>query len=106
MSFYQWENDDLILYLRIQPKASKDEWLEIIHNEAQTDQLKIRITAPPVGGKANKHLTTFLSKAFGIAKSQISLLSGETGRNKKYLIKQPKQIPDQLAELIQQKTPS
>ena len=104
MSFFQWQDNDLILYLRIQPKASKDELLEIIsneiQNETQTDQLKIRITAPPVDGKANKHLIVFLSKLFGIANSQISLLSGETGRNKKLLIKDPKQLPGKIMDIM------
>lgn len=100
MSFFQWKGNDLILYVKIQPKASKDELLETISNETQADQLKIRITAPPVDGKANKHLIAFLSKSFGIARSQISLLSGETGRNKKLLIKNPKQLPGKIMDII------
>lgn len=104
MSFFQWQGNDLVLYAKIQPKASKDELVEIISNETQNeiqvDQLKIRITAPPVDGKANKHLIAFLSKLFGIARSQISLLSGETGRNKKLLIKNPKRLPDKIMAII------
>ncbi len=57
--FYQWQGDDLILRVKVQPKASKDELAEILG-----DQLKVRITAPPVDGKANKHLLAFLSKLF------------------------------------------
>lgn len=94
MSFYQWLNDDLILFVRVQPKASKDELGEIINNETQADQIKIRITAAPVDGKANKHLIAYLSKLFSVAKSQISLLSGETDRNKKLRIHSPKQLPE------------
>lgn len=93
MSFYHWQNDDLILFIKAQPKASRDELGDIIENETQADQIRIRITAPPVDGKANKHLTAYLSKVFKVAKSQISLLSGETGRNKKLQIHKPKQLP-------------
>jgi uncharacterized protein len=94
VSFYQWQNDDLILFVKVQPKSSKDELGEIINNETQADQVKIRITAPPVDGKANKHLIAYLSKLFNVAKSQISLLSGETSRNKKLQIHSPKQLPE------------
>jgi len=97
MPFYQWQDDDLLLFVRIQPKASKDELGEIVFNQTQADQLKVRITAPPVDGKANKHLLTFIGKTFGVAKSQVSLLSGKTGRNKKLLIKKPERIPDQIS---------
>ena len=94
MSFYVWDQSDLILYVKVQPKASKDELGEVIKNETQSDQIKIRITAPPVDGKANKHLIGFLSKVFRVAKSQITLLNGETGRSKKLRIKQPDQLPE------------
>lgn len=94
--FYQWQGNDLIIYIKVQPNASKDELCEIVHNETQADQIKIRITATPVNGKANKHLIAYLSKLFKVAKSQISLLSGETGHNKKLIIKSPKQLPDTI----------
>ena len=96
MSFYHWQNDDLILFVKVQPKASKDELVEVVKNETQADQIRIRITAPPVDGKANKHLITYLSKVFNVAKSHISLLSGETGRNKKLQIHKPKQLPTMI----------
>ncbi len=96
MSFYHWQNDDLILFVKIQPKASKDELGEVIKNETQSDQIKIRITAPPVDGKANKYLIAYLSKVFKVAKSHISLLSGDTGRNKKLQIREPKQLPTMI----------
>ncbi len=88
-TFYQWLGDDLILRIKVQPKASKDELAEILGS-----QLKVRITAPPVDGKANKHLIAFLSKAFKTAKSNIELLSGETGRDKRLKIHSPKQWPN------------
>lgn len=81
------------MYVKVQPKASKDELGDIIINETQADQIKIRITAPPVDGKANKHLIAYLSQLFKVAKSHITLLSGETGRNKKLQIHAPKLLP-------------
>jgi len=93
VSFFQWQANSLILYVKVQPNASKDEIAETIKRESQSDQIKIRITAVPVDGKANKYLMTYLAALFKVSKSQIRLLSGETGRNKKLLIHKPKHIP-------------
>jgi uncharacterized protein len=65
------------LTLFIQPKASKNEIIGP-HNGA----LKVKITAPPIDGKANAALVEFLSETLGIPKRQIEILKGETGRNK------------------------
>ena len=44
--------------------------------------LQVRITAPPVKGKANKELIAFLSKSLGVNKSSLSIVKGHTSRNK------------------------
>jgi hypothetical protein len=90
------------LFVKVQPKASKDELCDIIHNETQADQIKIRISAPPLDGKANKYLIAYLSKIFKVTKSQITLLSGETGRNKKLRIQSPQQLPEMIKAEINQ----
>jgi uncharacterized protein len=88
--WYIWQGDTLLLTLRVQPRASCDE----IVGPHGDDSLKVRITAPPVDGKANQHLIKFLAKAFGVAKGQVTLLKGDTGRNKRFAITAPKQLPD------------
>jgi len=47
------------------------------------DTLKILIKAPAVEGAANRELIKFLSKSFKIPKSEIRLISGETGKRKR-----------------------
>lgn len=89
MSYFRWDGEDLILACHLQPKASKDEFAGL-HGE----RLKIRLTAPPVEGKANAHLQAFLAKAFGVAKSQVHLESGELNRQKRLRILSPKNLPD------------
>jgi uncharacterized protein (TIGR00251 family) len=79
---------DIRLKLYIQPKASRDAWVELYGEE-----IKIAITAPPVDGKANAHLQKFLAKSFAVAKSQVVIEKGETGRHKTVLIIAPKQLP-------------
>ena len=92
MSYFRWDGEDLILDCHLQPKASKDEFAGL-HGE----RLKIRITAPPVEGKANAHLLAFLGKAFGVARSQVTLESGELNRQKRVRIHTPQKLPAGLA---------
>lgn len=90
--WYRWDGDDLILFLRVQPKASRDELAE-----PMGDALKVRITAPPVDGKANAHLIRFLAKTFGVAKSAVILESGDISRIKRLRIQKPRQLPKILS---------
>lgn len=66
-----------MLRVYVQPRASRNEVVGL-HGEA----LKIRLTTPPVDGKANKALLAFLSKLLHIPKSSVSLHSGHQNRNK------------------------
>ncbi|MBS1226907.1 MAG: hypothetical protein H6R17_184 [Proteobacteria bacterium] len=65
------------LTLHIQPGAKKTE-VAGIHGDA----LKIRLAAPPVDGKANAALIAFVADRLGLAKSAVSLKSGQTSRRK------------------------
>jgi uncharacterized protein len=87
-SWYRWEGPDLILHLRIQPRATKDE-IAGFHG----DSLKVRLAAPPVDGKANERLRAFLAEECGVAKSKVTLLSGETGKVKRVRIAAPRRLP-------------
>jgi len=66
-----------VLSIRIQPRASKNE-VVLMDNGG----LKIRLTAPPVDGAANEALVRFLADRLRIAKSQVEIVSGHTGREK------------------------
>ena len=87
-SWYRWDGIDLILHLRIQPRAAHDEIAGPLGNT-----LKIRLTAPPVDGKANEHLRKFLSTLCGVSKSQVTVLSGDKSREKLVRISQPRHLP-------------
>ncbi|UYN91067.1 MAG: YggU family protein [Anaerolineales bacterium] len=66
------------LAIRVTPRASRNEIVEILPDHT----IKIRLTAPPVDGKANEALIDFLSKVLSVAKSRIEIVAGETGRDK------------------------
>lgn len=76
--WYAWQRGALVIQVGVQTRASRDEICGV-----QGELLKIRITAAPVDGKANAHLIAFLAKQCGIRKSAITLLSGETSRQKR-----------------------
>lgn len=87
------EGEDLVLALRVQPRAARDE-LAGPHG----DRLRVRITAPPVDGRANAHLLRFLADCFGVPTASVRLERGETGRDKQVRIRRPGRIPEGLGE--------
>lgn len=66
------------LSVRITPRMPKNEISEILEDGT----IKIRLTAPPVDGKANQALIDFLSKILQVPASSIEIIAGQTGRNK------------------------
>ena len=74
----QLANGGLILNLHVQPGAKRSE-LVGLHGEA----LKIRLAAPPIEGKANTALITFLADLLGVPKAAISLEAGASSRRKR-----------------------
>lgn len=64
--------------VRVIPRSSKNEIAGLMADGT----LKIKLKAAPVEGEANESLTNILSKHFGVAKSQINIKSGRSGRNK------------------------
>jgi uncharacterized protein (TIGR00251 family) len=80
-SFCVVNSDSIVLSLHIQPRASKNEVCGV-HEHA----LKIRLTSPPVDGAANKSCREFLADLFGVSKSSVEIISGETSRHKRVRI--------------------
>lgn len=67
----------ITLTLHIQPGAKKTEVAGLYG-----DALKIRLAAPPVDGKANAALIGFVADRLALAKSAVTLKSGQTSRRK------------------------
>jgi uncharacterized protein (TIGR00251 family) len=53
----------------------------------QNGALKVAVTAPPEDGRANQALLEVLREALGLKRSQVELLSGQTSRDKRFLIR-------------------
>ncbi|MEO7359056.1 MAG: DUF167 domain-containing protein [Gemmatimonadaceae bacterium] len=69
------------LTLHVQPGAKRSAIVGV-HGDA----LKVAISAPPVEGKANEAVRTFVAAALGIPAHMISLVAGASSRRKVLLI--------------------
>jgi uncharacterized protein (TIGR00251 family) len=64
--------------VRITPRTAKNEITEILNDGT----VKIRLTAPPVEGKANQGLIEFLANVLEVKPAKIEIISGLTSRDK------------------------
>ncbi len=71
-----------VLCLRLQPRARQTAVVGRVG-----ERLKIAVQAPPVDGKANAELCRFLAEQAGVPRSAVSILQGETGRDKRVLVR-------------------
>ena len=86
--------DRITLALRVQPRASRDE-VAGVHG----DRLKLRISAPPVDGAANRHLCRYLADLFRVPAASVRLVRGESGRDKTVEVSGAGSLPEPLAVL-------
>jgi hypothetical protein len=66
-----------VLKIIVQPKAKRTLLLGL-----HDDMVKLGVTAPPVDGKANLEVITYLAGFFGLKKKDITIISGEHSRKK------------------------
>lgn len=65
------------LKVRVQPNASRNQV-----DGYEDGILRLRVTAPPMEGKANAGLISLLAKALGVSKSKVEIVRGHGSRNK------------------------
>jgi len=71
----------LLLRLHVQPRAAANGLAGL-----QGDMLKLRLTTPPVDGKANQAVIAYLAKLFHLPKSALVIKSGQQSRSKTVVI--------------------
>jgi len=89
----QRDGNSLILHVLVQPKASEDSIVGF-HGEA----LKVKVTAPPTGGKANKRLRELLAEGLNVGQSDIEIIRGHTSRKK--VLRIWNVTPEQVREFL------
>lgn len=92
-SFCGWDGDTLVLNVLGTPSAKQD-----AIGKAKGKQLKISVTAAPVGGKATDHMVKFLAKEFGVSTGDITVVFGRYNVNKQLRIKSPQTLPSVIAK--------
>lgn len=83
--------NELTLKIKVEPRSSR---AGIIGQYG--DALKVKLTSPPVEGKANKELIEILAKEFSIARKDIEIISGQSSKNKIVKLYGVKSVKDRL----------
>ncbi|MFZ5996297.1 MAG: DUF167 domain-containing protein [Nitrospirota bacterium] len=74
---YNKVKDGIVIDVKVIPRSSKKEIIGIVDA-----MVKIKLTAPPVGGAANEQLIELLADRFGVKKSDITIMKGESSTRK------------------------
>ncbi|HVU28181.1 MAG TPA: DUF167 domain-containing protein [Verrucomicrobiae bacterium] len=80
-TFLKETSGDILLSVKLQPRASKNEI-----GEPLGDELKIKVTAPPVDSAANEALIGLLAEKLHCARGRIEIIRGQTSRHKTVLL--------------------
>jgi hypothetical protein len=91
----------ILLHIHVQPKSAANA-MAGLHGDA----LKIRLTAQPADGAANRMCVKFLAKQLGLPPSAIEIVSGHTARRKQVFVHIDEKNPrdrDRLVDAILKK---
>jgi len=93
MSVFKESNGAVSFVVRVVSRANQNQFAGI-----EADALKIRLSAPPVEGKANLALIDFLAQSLGVARMQIEIVRGHAARRKLVRVRgiTAKQMEDRL----------
>ena len=90
-NWYRWQPPLLQLRIRVQPRA-RVACIDGVINGA----VRVRVKAPPVDSKANQDVVRFLASAFGVPRSRIKIIRGNSSRLKTLQIDRPECLPTEL----------
>ena len=74
--------EGVVVSVRAKPRSSKSGI-----DGVEAGALKVRVRAAPVDGKANKEILETVAGCFGVAKSRVRFVSGETSKTKRLLVR-------------------
>jgi hypothetical protein len=91
--------DGLSVELQVTPGAKADRVEGVQRLDDGRAVLRVRLKAPPAEGKANRALVQLLAKRWGLGKSDVTLVAGESARRKRlHLAGDPDTLAARLAE--------
>jgi uncharacterized protein (TIGR00251 family) len=82
MGWIRQTPEGVVFKAAIQPKGAKNEIVGL-----KGDALKIKLTAPPVKGAANRMCVEFLAKKLKVRKSDVEIVRGKESRTKQVLVR-------------------
>lgn len=72
--------------VRVTPKGGRNTVAGASRDEAGQCRLAVKVSAPPADGAANAAVVALIAKAFQVARSRVSIVRGDTAREKLLLI--------------------
>lgn len=104
MTFFTADDKGYLLKIKLAPNSAQNGFKGVFCDEKGDIFLKATVTVVPEKGKANKELIALLAKTLKIAKSKITLISGETDHFKKIYIEMlpSPDFSDKLAALTKE----
>jgi uncharacterized protein (TIGR00251 family) len=89
------DGDDLVIELRIQPRAQRSEFAGL-----HGGRLRVRLQAPPVDGRANAALVAFLAEALAVPRARVVIEQGLASRDKRARIRAAPALDPSLSALL------
>ena len=84
----------MLVRIKVNPRSSRDEITDL-----QSDRVRVKLTAPPVEGEANRALIQFVARSVRVPRRDIEIVSGQKSRKKTVRIRGRK-----LSEVIKHLT--
>ncbi len=75
-------SEGVVFLVKVLPRSSRCEFTGV-----QEGALKLKITSPPVEGRANEECLAFLCSALGVKRNQGTIIKGHKARTKTVLVK-------------------
>jgi uncharacterized protein (TIGR00251 family) len=90
MLYIREHPEGIVFRVYVQPRSSKNKIVG-----AHGDALKIKVTAPPVAGTANKMCLKFLAKSLAVPPLRLEIITGHNSRTKQVLLRSEQPPPSE-----------
>ena len=91
--FIRLDGGSVLLSIKVQPRASRNEIGAVVG-----DELRVKVTAPPVDSAANEALLRFLAEKLDCGRNRLELVRGHTSRHK--IVRIVGKLPTTIAALL------
>lgn len=88
-------SESTIITVHVTPRSGRDEVSGVRLGRGEFDEVWVRVTAPPEGGKANKAVCKAIASSLGIPKTTVSVEGGQSSRHKRVSVRAGKEAVDE-----------